>query len=91
MDATNLFKKYPDAKEFYFTSDGIAWWSNDDAARHHGIMGTPDAIVECVKRDELLSTKPSKMGLKPEVVEQKNNIEEPEQEPEETAKLPDPV
>jgi hypothetical protein len=50
MDATNLFKKYPTVNEFYFTTDGIAWWSDADAKRHHKMMGTPEALVECVKR-----------------------------------------
>jgi hypothetical protein len=70
MDAKNLFEKYPTITEFYFTTDGVAWYSEEDAKRHHSLMGTPDAPVECVKRDE-----PATLEMKAIVSPTPENVE----------------
>jgi hypothetical protein len=70
MDAKNLFEKYPTITEFYFTTDGVAWYSEEDAKRHHSLMGTPDAPVECVKRDE-----PAAPEMKGAIPQTSENVE----------------
>jgi hypothetical protein len=84
MDATNLFNKYPAINEFYFTTDGIAWYSDADAKRHHKTMGTPDAEVECVKRTQTAPV----ASIVTETVAQEKTADAPETAVEEIVTLP---
>lgn len=50
--AIPFFATYPAVNEFYFTTDGQAFFNAKDAENHAQSLGKSNEAVECVKREE---------------------------------------
>ena len=48
-ESEKLFKEYPDATSFHFSSDGLAFFTHNDA-RNHGITLTDKQLVSKVRK-----------------------------------------
>ena len=48
-ESEKLFKEYPDATSFHFSSDGLAFFTHNDA-RNHGITLTDKQVVSKVRK-----------------------------------------
>lgn len=49
--AAGYFRSYPTAKEFHFTSDGLAFFEDHSAESHAKTL--PDQDITLIKRDEV--------------------------------------
>ena len=48
-ESEKLFKEYPDATSFHFSSDGLAFFTHNDA-RNHGLTLTDKQVISKVRK-----------------------------------------
>ena len=48
-ESEKLFKEYPDATSFHFSSDGLAFFTHNDA-RNHGLTLTDNQVISKVRK-----------------------------------------